>query len=1143
MLCAPIVFNGVVLGVLQVSNKKIIQQTPRSSRIDFTTLAFTSNEGIMLNYIAAIAGMALVQVNSSCTGTDNEGNSSILALPSQSPTFHEDVPIEIYRTDRINPTTTSTAAAALTVTDIRTDHDIQSLLKNAYANLDADRVSVFTYSAKDKNLICAVSKDIEGLTIPSDRGYAGICFKTMRIININDVQTDKQHYNDIDSKIGYKTKNLLCAPILSTDGIALGVVQAINKKNGSSFTISDEQQLIDVCKRIVYILKEHGKLCSTSTITNKKTNDTTSTSSNSVSKRGLSPVSPLLSTPAAKKLNKEDEMIFAKSVCYMMQSETLSELVCESERIIQIMADCDYTGLYALTSGTLVSISSTVGQSNQFLSEIPPVMKQALQFGTAVEFTLPSRSDSGDPHDLIPGISLQQALIYPLSAKIYPYKPGTAVLVIGKRTPAVSGKDIVRTPAATSVGSVGGKVSESWSVKTRARLDSTAEYINKALISLSHKLEHNDSIKLMKAQYNLVNNSLGALRDFVILLNEEGKFIGSNKIVEELLGFPSFANMPTNENNNVRFAASNGSQKPNPPLTPIIEGSHYTEWLNNGNSPELVRDIGFALKHRTTRSLDKVKFFSAIHQNGILIDYQVVPIENPELKDNIDIPTPRLMLSRPQSESSLPHDGDIIENLGNNYSICVVIHTENFHHQATLGPTTSNGKLNLSFSQMDTESAHGVVDAATTMVNNVRASFMLSEDVEEALKHITKSLNNASRKLSILGTATVTSAIQTVLQKDSVPLVVDNQLIPSDIFEWTFNVLDITDGMLLCSIIGKFFETLFDLNELNIDSSMLARYIAEIGKNYHDRPFHNLQHSACVSHFTFKLLTCTEAIEKLTKYQQFSILIGAVVHDVDHPGNTNLFEINSASELALRYNDYAVLENHHCSTAFRLMRKPNMQVLSTLSKTIANDIRKMIISCVMATDMAVHFELIAETNLKAKNGIDFDELKDQTFVGKILLHAADLSNPVRPFHMTREWARRISLEFNDQVIREQALGMPVLGFMMTPDEKAFCRNETGFSSFVVLPMWKAVSGLYPQLTFLVDQLEDNVRVWKETLENLLENEEKLDENSGSDKVEPVGSNTTTTDNNSSNNIATVVTATTSIPEGSEETSSDINSLK
>jgi hypothetical protein len=534
--------------------------------------------------------------------------------------------------------------------------------------------------------------------------------------------------------------------------------------------------------------------------------------------------------------------------------------------------------------------------------------------------------------------------------------------------------------------------------------------------------------------------------------------------------------------------SSNGSQKPHPPGVPIVEGSHYSEWLNNGNSPELFRDIGLALQQKTVRSLDKVKFFSAIHPNGILIDYQVVPIENPELRDDRDIPTPRLMLSRPQSESAMPRDGDNLQGISN-CAVVVVIHTENFHHQRALGPSVSHGKMMLSFSQVDTESAHGVVDAATTIVNNVRASFMLSEDVEEALKHITKSLNNASRKLSLMGSST--SHLQTASQLEVVPLVAEPHRIPKDIFEWEFNVLDITDGMLLCSIIGKFFDTLFNLEEMFVEPSMLARYIVEVGKNYHDRPFHNLQHSACVSHFAFKLLTSTEAVDKLTKYQQFAILVSAVVHDVDHPGNTNLFEVNSASELALRYNDSAVLENHHCSTAFRLMRKPNMQVLSTLPKPIANDIRKMIISCVMATDMAVHFELIDETKRKAgEGGINFEDPKEQTFLGKILLHAADLSNPVRPFHMTREWARRISLEFNDQVIREQALGMPVLGFMMTPDEKAFCKNETGFASFVVAPMWRAMSMLYPQLTFLVEQLESNVVVWKESLEKLVAEDEK-----------------------------------------------------
>lgn len=1018
MICAPIISNGVVLGVIQASNKKPPQQTPRSSRPDFSSLTFNANEAALLNYIASNAAMALVQAS--------EQPTSPIARPLSQ---HDMVSVDTYRTHS-------------KLLDFKGDQGIQTLMQMIYSKLDADRVSVFTYSAANKNLVCAVSQDIEGFSIPTDRGYAGLSFSNVRIVNVADTKGDGRHNNDVDSRMGYVTRNLLCAPIVSSEGGVFGVIQAVNKKNGASFTNTDEQQLLEVCQRIVALMRERGLLAhmeSWKAPGEEKRADGSMTRAES----------------------KNEELLLARSVCNLMQMNSLHELSAEADRIVKSLTDCDYTGFFVLNHGSLFNLGRDLS-SNLSLSEIPPLVKQALQFGIPVEFTLPPPSESGDTHDLIPGLSLSHAVIYPLSGKAYPYKPGSTVLIAGRSTPFRG----------------------DWVAKVRARLETITEYVNNALISLSRKLEHNDSVKLMKAQYNLVNNSLGALRDFVILLNEEGKFIGSNKVVEELMGFP-FHVLPVGDTR--ASLSSNGSQKPHPPPAPIVEGSHYSEWLNNGNSPELCRDIALALQNKTKRSLDKVKFFSAVHPNGILIDYQVVPIENPELREDRDIPTPRLMLSRPQSEHAIPHDGDQVN--ATNCAVVVVIHTENFHHQRALGPSASHGKMLISFSQVDTESAHGVVDAATTMVNNVRASFNLTEDVEEALKHITKSLNNASRKLSLMESNA--SSVQNALQSDVLPLVADPSRIPANVFDWEFNVLEITDGMLLCSIIGNFFQTLFNFDELNIDTTMLARYIVEVGKNYHDRPFHNLQHSTCVSHFTFKLLTCTDAAEKLSKYQQFAILISAVVHDVDHPGNTNLFEINSASELALRYNDSAVLENHHCSTAFRLMRKPNMQVLSTLPKIIATDIRKMIISCVMATDMAVHFELIDETKRKAQEGgIDFEDLKEQTFLGKILLHAADLSNPVRPFHMTREWARRISLEFNDQVIREQALGMPVLGFMMTPDEKAFCKNETGFASFVVAPMWRAMSMLYPQLTFLVEQLESNVVVWKESLEKIQAEEEK-----------------------------------------------------
>lgn len=50
-------------------------------------------------------------------------------------------------------------------------------------------------------------------------------------------------------------------------------------------------------------------------------------------------------------------------------------------------------------------------------------------------------------------------------------------------------------------------------------------------------------------------------------------------------------------------------------------------------------------------------------------------------------------------------------------------------------------------------------------------------------------------------------------------------------------------------------------------------------------------------------------------------LIAATIHDVDHPGRTNSFLCNAGSELAVLYNDTAVLESHHTALAFQLTAK------------------------------------------------------------------------------------------------------------------------------------------------------------------------------------------------------------------------------
>jgi hypothetical protein len=94
-------------------------------------------------------------------------------------------------------------------------------------------------------------------------------------------------------------------------------------------------------------------------------------------------------------------------------------------------------------------------------------------------------------------------------------------------------------------------------------------------------------------------------------------------------------------------------------------------------------------------------------------------------------------------------------------------------------------------------------------------------------------------------------------------------------------------------------------------------------------------------------------------------------HDIGHPGTNNAFQVNTMSDLAITYNDKAVLENFHCSTTFQLLMQPELNILVHHSLSLSfslthslvhtmlqeglqpeeyHEIRKLLISCVLATD-------------------------------------------------------------------------------------------------------------------------------------------------------------------------------------------------
>lgn len=77
--------------------------------------------------------------------------------------------------------------------------------------------------------------------------------------------------------------------------------------------------------------------------------------------------------------------------------------------------------------------------------------------------------------------------------------------------------------------------------------------------------------------------------------------------------------------------------------------------------------------------------------------------------------------------------------------------------------------------------------------------------------------------------------------------------------------------------------------------------------------------------------------------------------------------------------------------------------------------RKLMIDMVLATDMAIHFDLLKNFNTQIEAKPDLNEWQDRSLLYMMLVHLADIANPSRPFPLARGWAERVIQEFCEQV--------------------------------------------------------------------------------------------------------------------------------
>ncbi|XP_042304944.1 cAMP-specific 3',5'-cyclic phosphodiesterase 4A isoform X3 [Sceloporus undulatus] len=220
-----------------------------------------------------------------------------------------------------------------------------------------------------------------------------------------------------------------------------------------------------------------------------------------------------------------------------------------------------------------------------------------------------------------------------------------------------------------------------------------------------------------------------------------------------------------------------------------------------------------------------------------------------------------------------------------------------------------------------------------------------------------------------------------------------------------------------------------------------------------------------------------------TDLEILAAIFAAAIHDVDHPGVSNQFLINTNSELALMYNDESVLENHHLAVGFKLLQEENCDIFQNLTKRQRQTLRKMVIDMVLATDMSKHMSLLAdlktmvETKKVTSSGVLLlDNYTDRIQVLRNMVHCADLSNPTKPLELYRQWTDRIMEEFFRQGDKERERGMEISP-MCDKHTASVEKSQVGFIDYIVHPLWETWADLvHPDAQDILDTLEDN-RDW------------------------------------------------------------------
>ncbi|XP_036382773.1 rod cGMP-specific 3',5'-cyclic phosphodiesterase subunit beta-like [Megalops cyprinoides] len=309
-----------------------------------------------------------------------------------------------------------------------------------------------------------------------------------------------------------------------------------------------------------------------------------------------------------------------------------------------------------------------------------------------------------------------------------------------------------------------------------------------------------------------------------------------------------------------------------------------------------------------------------------------------------------------------------------------------------------------------------------------------------------------------------------------------------EIYEFHFSDFDCTELDLVRCGIQMYYEVGV-VKKFQIPQQVLVRFMYSVSKGYRKITYHNWRHGFNVGQTMFTLLTTGRLKRYYTDLEVMAMITAGFLHDIDHRGTNNLYQVKSQNPLA-KLHGSSILERHHLEFGKFLLSDESLNIYQNLNRRQTDHVFHLMDIAIISTDLALYFKKrtmfqkivdLSETYEDKQKWVEFMSLETtrKEIVMAMMMTACDLSAITKPWEVQSKVALSVAAEFWEQGDLERTVLQQQPIPMMDRNKAAeLPKLQCGFIDFVCTFVYKEFSRFHPEIQPMLEGILNNKKEWK-----------------------------------------------------------------